>query len=193
MKCAPCVEKKCTKGKDCTGLREEMKARYAGEDLKILVTADMLTEKFYMQKTRMEEILYFAGEMGYKKLGLAFCSGLREEASIIDRILSKEFKVFSAICKVCGINKSEFRPELKKGREKIKISCNPIGQADILNRKHTELNIIVGLCLGHDILFTKYSNAPVTTLVVKDRVLAHNPLGAIYSGFYRKKRFNLEK
>ena len=193
MKCASCVEKKCTKGKDCTGLREKMKARYAGEDLKILVTADMLTEKFYMQKTRLEEILYFAAEMGYKKLGLAFCSGLREEAEIIDRILSKEFKVFSAICKVCGINKAEFRPGPKTKDSKMKISCNPIAQADILNRKKTELNIVVGLCLGHDILFTKYSNAPVTTLVVKDRVLAHNPIGAIYSGFYRKKRFNLEK
>jgi len=193
MKCAPCTEKKCTRGKDCTGLKEELKSRYAGADLKILMTADSLAENFYMQKTRLEEIQYFAAEMGYKKLGLAFCSGLGEEARIIDRILSKEFKVFSVICKVCGISKAEFRSSQKKKDSKMKISCNPIGQADILNRKHTELNIIVGLCLGHDILFTKYSNAPVTTLVVKDRVLAHNPLGAIYSGFYRKKRFNLEK
>ena len=193
MKCAPCSEKKCTSGKDCTDILAEVKAKYVGEDLKILLTADKLTENFYMQKTRMEEVLYFAGEMGYKKLGLAFCSGLKEESEIVDRILSKEFKVFSAICKVCGIDKSAFRPGSKTKDNKIKISCNPIGQADILNKKKTDLNIVVGLCLGHDILFTKYSNAPVTTLVVKDRVLAHNPLGAIYSGFYRKKRFNLEK
>jgi len=193
MKCAPCPEKMCTIGKDCTDVKEEMKAKYVGEDLKILTIADKLTENFYMQKTRIEEILYFAQEMGYKKLGLAFCSGLKEEAEIIDKVLSKEFKVFSAICKVCGIDKSAFRPGLKTKDNKIKISCNPIGQADILNKKKTDLNIVVGLCLGHDILFTKYSNAPVTTLVVKDRVLAHNPLGAIYSGFYRKKRFNLEK
>ena len=32
--------------------------------------------------------------------------------------------------------------------------------------------------MGHDILFTKHSKAPVTTLAVKDRVLTHNPLGA---------------
>jgi uncharacterized metal-binding protein len=193
MKCAPCSEKNCTGGKDCTDITTEVKAKYVGEDLKILMTADTLTENFYMQKTRMEEILYFAGEMGYKKLGLAFCSGLRDEAELIDRILSKEFKVFSAICKVCGIDKSAFRTGPKTRDKKVKISCNPIGQADILNKKKTDLNIVVGLCLGHDILFTKYSKAPVTTLVVKDRVLAHNPIGAIYSGFYRKKRFNLEK
>ena len=86
MKCAPCSEKKCTKGKDCTDIKAKVKAKYVGEDLKILMTADTLTENFYMQKTRMEEILYFAKEMGYKKLGLAFCSGLKEEAEIIDRV-----------------------------------------------------------------------------------------------------------
>jgi uncharacterized metal-binding protein len=193
MKCAPCPEKMCTIGKDCTDVKEEMKAKYVGEDLKVLTIADKLTENFYMQKTRIEEILYFAQEMGYKKLGLAFCSGLKEEAEIINKIISKQFKVFSTICKVCGINKSEFRPKSKTKSKKIKISCNPIGQALMLNEKKTELNIVVGLCLGHDILFTKYSEALVTTLVVKDRVLAHNPLGAVYSGFYRKKRFDLKK
>jgi uncharacterized metal-binding protein len=27
----------------------------------------------------------------------------------------------------------------------------------------------------------------VTTFVVKDRVLAHNPVGALYSGYWRKR------
>ena len=39
-----------------------------------------------------------------------------------------------------------------------------------LNKEETDLNILVGLCVGHDSLFYKYSKAPVTTLVVKDRV-----------------------
>jgi uncharacterized metal-binding protein len=39
--------------------------------------------------------------------------------------------------------------------------CNPIGQAVFLNKSQTELNIILGLCVGHDSLFIKYSNAPV--------------------------------
>ena len=70
--------------------------------------------------------------------------------------------------------------------------CNPLGQATVLNNEGTELNIILGLCIGHDILFNQYSAAPVTTLAVKDRVLTHNPLGAVYSKYYLKRRFGLE-
>jgi uncharacterized metal-binding protein len=55
--------------------------------------------------------------------------------------------------------------------------CNPIAQAMIMNREKTELNIIVGLCVGHDSTFIR-SEAPVTVLVAKDRVLCHNPAGA---------------
>ena len=58
--------------------------------------------------------------------------------------------------------------------------CNPIMQAKLLNREKTDLNIVIGLCVGHDSLFYKYSDALCTTLVTKDRVLAHNPVGALY-------------
>lgn len=50
----------------------------------------------------------------------------------------------------------------------------------------TDLNIAIGLCVGHDALFSKYSDAPVTTLIAKDRVLGHNPVAALYSGYYKK-------
>ena len=65
--------------------------------------------------------------------------------------------------------------------------CNPVGQADLLNRAKTDLNIICGLCVGHDVVFTKISKAPVTTFIVKDRVLAHNPVGAVYCQYIRRK------
>ena len=69
--------------------------------------------------------------------------------------------------------------------------CNPIGQAKLLNQSGTQLNILLGLCVGHDSLFLKYSEAPVTIFAVKDRVLGHNPLAAIYmaEGYYKKKLF----
>lgn len=35
--------------------------------------------------------------------------------------------------------------------------------------------------------FNKACPGPVTTLVVKDRLLAHNPLGAVYSRYWRRK------
>ena len=37
-------------------------------------------------------------------------------------------------------------------------------------------------------LFAKYSSAPVTTLVVKDRVTGHNPVAVLYGqNFYYKR------
>ena len=67
--------------------------------------------------------------------------------------------------------------------------CNPILQARLLNQAHTELNVVIGLCVGHDSLFYKYSNAYTTTLVTKDRVTGHNPAAALYTAnsYYRKK------
>ena len=69
--------------------------------------------------------------------------------------------------------------------------CNPIGQAMYLNEEKTDFNVVVGLCVGHDSLFFKYSEAPTTVFAVKDRVLVHNPLAAIYaSDFYYKKKLS---
>jgi uncharacterized metal-binding protein len=46
--------------------------------------------------------------------------------------------------------------------------------------------VLCGLCVGHDAIFSMCSEAPVTTLIAKDRVLAHNPAGAIYSRYFRR-------
>ena len=70
----------------------------------------------------------------------------------------------------------------------------PILQAKLLNEQKTDFNIALGLCVGHDSLFYQYSEARVTTLVVKDRVLAHNPVGAIYcADGYFKNRLKIEE
>ena len=73
--------------------------------------------------------------------------------------------------------------------EDREVMCNPAGQAQLLNDAGTQLNVICGLCVGHDAIFAKLSDAPVTTLIAKDRVLAHNPAAAIYCQYIRK-RFN---
>ncbi len=190
MKCALCEEKDCYEGKDCTDIKEEVKKEYKGEDLKVLKVSTGIESEFYMKKTRLEELIIYAKRMGFKRLGIAFCIGLEKEAKIIHEILSKDFDVYSVCCKVCGIDKSEFGlGRLHKHEEDAEAMCNPIGQAKVLNEKETDLNIILGLCIGHDTLFTKSSNAPVTTLAVKDRVLGHNPLAAIYSNYCLKRRF----
>lgn len=59
--------------------------------------------------------------------------------------------------------------------------CNPVLQAMTLNKEKSDFNVLLGLCVGHDSLFSKYAQAPCTVLAVKDRVLGHNPLASIYS------------
>ena len=61
------------------------------------------------------------------------------------------------------------------------IACNPILQAELLNEAGTELNIVMGLCVGHDSLFYKHAKGITTTLVTKDRVTGHNPAAVLYN------------
>jgi len=143
---------------------------------------------FHPVKPRVQETCEFAQKMGYKKLGVAFCIGLHKEAHSFAQILkAQNFEVISVACKAGGIPKENIGI---KEEEKIHVGefesmCNPIAQAMILNEQKTDLNILIGLCVGHDSLFLKYSNAYCTVLVVKDRVLGHNPAAALYtSGSY---------
>ncbi|NPE27608.1 DUF1847 domain-containing protein [Methanococcoides sp. SA1] len=190
MKCSDCDSKDCYRGKNCAP--KDILADYKGEDLKIMKVASGIEAKYYMQKTRLEEIILFTKEFGYEKVGVAFCIGLEKEAKIFCEILEKHITVESVCCKVCGVEKDTYDLD-KMQEENIEVSCNPIAQANILNRAGTQLNIAIGLCLGHDMLFNKHSEAPVTTFIVKDRVLAHNPAGALYSKYYMKNVFEMGK
>jgi uncharacterized metal-binding protein len=135
-------------------------------------------------KPRVQEICEFAQKMGYKKLGLAFCSGLHGEALSFSQILEAQgFEVVSVACKAGGTPKEHIGIE---DEDKVRIGefesmCSPITQAMILNEEKTDFNILVGLCVGHDSLFLKYSKAYCTVLVAKDRVLSHNPCAALYT------------
>ena len=67
-----------------------------------------------------------------------------------------------------------------------------MAQAKLLNRAETDMNVVVGLCVGHDMLFGKYSDAPVTTMVVKDRVAGHNPVSVLYGQNCYYKRLQVQ-
>jgi len=148
--------------------------------------ASFVEGQYYCRETRLNETIIFAKGLGCKKIGLAFCIGLSDEAKTIEEILSRHFEVISVCCKNGGIDKKEF--ELQQIAFQAKeIMCNPAGQAALLNDADTELNIICGLCVGHDAIFAKNSKAPVTTLIAKDRVLAHNPAAAVYCPYIRRR------
>ncbi|MBI5101545.1 MAG: DUF1847 domain-containing protein [Nitrospirae bacterium] len=141
--------------------------------------------------TRVEDTLAFARLMGYKSIGIATCIGLLEETNRLAAILRAQgFSPVSVCCKTGGIDKLELglEEEQKVRPSTFEPACNPVAQARLLNRAGTDMNIIVGLCVGHDMLFTKHSEAPVTTLVVKDRVTGHNPVAVLYGqNFYYKR------
>jgi len=118
---------------------------------------------------RPMEVIEFARRMGYRKLGIAFCAGLTQEAkTMADALASHGFQVCGVACSVEG-------------------PCNSVGQAMLLNDAGTELNIMMGLCVGHDATFIKFSDAPVTPLAIKDKVTCHNPVAALTCN-YQKKR-----
>lgn len=146
----------------------------------------------YCEWPRLRETMEFCSRMGYKKIGLGFCVGLYREARVVADLLRKRgFEVVSVVCKSGGIDKETagVPSEKKLNPGQFEAMCNPILQAELLNREKTEFNIALGLCVGHDSLFYRYSDAMVTTLVAKDRVLANNPVGAIYCAeSYIKRR-----
>ncbi|GAB7080601.1 DUF1847 domain-containing protein [Megalodesulfovibrio paquesii] len=191
MKCATCDEKKCYAGKVCHPIREEIREYYEEhpELLKLLQVSSSIESDFYMKMCRVEETLEFARRMEFSLLGVAFCVGFANEARRFAEIATqKGFKVSSACCKVCGIDKDILGVKKLYGPEReVEAICNPVGQAEIFNRDGTQLNVVLGLCVGHDALFTMHSKAPATTLVVKDRVLGHNPVAALYSNYYRRR------
>ena len=186
LECATCDHHSCRAGTACTDDAQEVLAAYRDEELaRLHRAASAIEARHYRRQTRLGEIVLFARELGVRRIGLAFCVGLADEARVIAEVLDRHFEVLSACCKIGGVAKDEL------GLEKIdptadEVMCSPVEQARLLNEAGAELNVICGLCVGHDAIFAKTSEAPVTTLVAKDRVLAHNPIGAVYCPYVRR-------
>lgn len=170
--------------------------KYNEDDKNIALAAAAVEGEFYGTITRVEEIIYFAKKIGAKSIGVASCVGLSSEAKIFSEILHiNEFEVHMAVCKVGSIDKSNIgiKEETKIHPNEFEPMCNPILQANYLNEKKSDLNVIIGLCVGHDTLFIKYSKAPITYLVVKDRLLGHNPIAALHNVKTYYKRLLIKK
>ena len=171
-------------------LDDAMKCYEEDENRRSMIAAAEVECDHYCQYTRTEEIMEYARKLGFKKLGIATCVGLIQESRKLASILRHNgFEVYGVGCKA-GTQKKTSVGIPERCNAVGENMCNPILQAKILNKEKTDLNIVVGLCVGHDSLFYKYSDALVTTAVTKDRVTGHNPVAALYGAdFYFKKRF----
>ncbi|PLY00737.1 MAG: hypothetical protein C0623_06720 [Desulfuromonas sp.] len=182
---------------------DESFARYTGDDedarlAKVAARVEGLcyqpvpgSDAVNARWTRVEDLIALAKMMDYKKIGIGTCVGMLDETNRLSEILNAQgFEPYSACCKAGSIDKLklDIAEEDKVRPGTFEPACNPIAQAKILNAEGMEMNIIMGLCVGHDMLFNKYSEAPVTTLVVKDRVTGHNPVSVLYGqNFYYKR------
>jgi uncharacterized metal-binding protein len=141
---------------------------YNATDRQIMKRAE---DSLNPQIDRVKEIIEYAKEANICKIGIANCTTFIKEANQLEAILTESgFHVEKVHCKYGKVPFSDLVPGYKG------ISCNPAGQAKYLEDKGTELNIMMGLCLGHDMIFNSRSKAPVTPLLVKDRKLDHHTI-----------------
>lgn len=176
------------------------------DDAKIAQTATIVEGLCYEHRegssavharwTRVEDTIAFAKIMGYRKIGIATCIGLLDETNRLSQVLKAQgFTPLSLCCKSGSIDKAELgvgeQDKVRPGT--FEPACNPIAQARLFNEEGTDMNVIMGLCVGHDMLFGKHSKAPVTTLVVKDRVTGHNPVSVLYGQNFYYKRLQAEQ
>ncbi len=145
---------------------------------------------------RIHEVIEYAHFMGYKKIGIAGCIGMHDELRIVTQMLKAGggLEVSTVMCKSGSVHKKEldvpskYRMTTQTGYGIGVIACNPVAQALVFNDEGTDMNCILGLCVGHDSIFMKHSEAPAISLVVKDRSNGHNPASILY-GFYGDNYF----
>ena len=204
--CAKCGSHQCFKGdleklpancpiKSNDEIYAEAADIYRGSLNSIACNSARVEGKGYGVWPRIREIMEFSRLSSFKKLGLAFCVGLRKEALEVSKIFERNgFTVASVMCKTGSRPKEEMglRDDEKVHPGQFEPMCNAVAQAMLLNKEQTDFNVLLGLCVGHDTIFIKHSEAPITVLAVKDRTTGHNPLAAVYAEFYFQSKVNLE-
>lgn len=152
-----------------------------GGDAELL---DMVSEACSQPpKSRLAEAIDVAHRLGANHLGISFCIGFKEEAKTLTKILEVNgFQTSSACCKTGATPKEEagLRDDQKIRPGRPEMTCNPVAQAELLNREGVQFAFILGQCVGHDAATLRHLEAPAICLVAKDRVLAHNPVAALH-------------
>lgn len=175
MDCTKCTLKGCRKSNPCFNRSSEYLENYSLQDIQIYTktASELIDNGRAGTLTRLEEIIEYCKLRKYLKIGVAYCYSMEKEAVLLRKYLEqKNMKPTMISCTVDGILESQIDPE----KINHTVSCNPLGQATILNTSGVQFTILMGLCLGHDILLQKNLNMDFTTFIVKDRVVHHNPL-----------------
>ena len=187
LDCIRCRDRRCLTGEACPHLTVEVPEGWDEVGRRVMEAAKDISAEPERRLCRLAELVYFCLELDYRKVGVAYCTELAEPAEILTSVLRRFFEVVPVCCRVCSGARSKGTPHDARPAglpEPTGLTGNPLLQAAVLNDAGTDLNVLVGLCIGCDCLFTGASDAPVTTLFVKDRSLANNPIGAAYSEYH---------
>ena len=144
---------------------------YNEQYLNIMKEFDSLSD---MSCNRIELIRDLAKGLKFKTIGLANCVMFNRETKVIEEYLSKDFNVHKVNCKYGRITRGDL---FNDGGSRV--ICNPAGQAEFLNDNETDMNLSIGLCVGHDMIFNCQSKAPVTTIFTKDFTNDNDPSVAV--------------
>lgn len=176
MNCTVCSQHSCRRLEPCGGEAfdrlEALEAYKESSSQAIVQASAVLVDGRAGELSRWEEILEFFTHRGYRRLGLAYCWGLEGWAkALVQQLKVKGIPVSAVSCTVGAHSQTQ----INESSPLAGVSCNPISQARQLMAEGVDFALQVGLCLGHDILFTREFKGDQTTLVVKDRKWAHQP------------------
>jgi uncharacterized metal-binding protein/rhodanese-related sulfurtransferase len=181
LSCTTCKSKECrTSAKDCFGIGELSLSIYGTPEVKetALAASRLIDNGRAGTLNRLEEIIEYCKDRGYKKIGVAYCFGLPDLARSLELELKKnDFIPFMVQCTAGGV----LERDIDESKTKDTVSCNPVGQAHTLMNKGAEFVIEMGLCMGHDVIFHETLKLPFTTFLVKDRIFRHSPARALES------------
>ncbi len=179
----------CVQGLVTDEMHAEVHDRYRDPENHRIMKAAIMTSERCSNLTRVQETIEFAYRLGARKIGIATCTMLVEESRTLRKLLERAgFQVFGVACKVESNHRDDLDLVLEDGK-RGSVLCNPIMQARLLEQAGTDLNVVMGLCVGHDTLFYKHSHAPTTTLVTKDHITGNNACAGLYASktVYRRR------
>jgi uncharacterized metal-binding protein len=180
-KCTECyVSKK--EPKKCPGYSinkdyfGEIKRKYIEDEFvaRIAIGHSKLLGRGSSRWPRIEHIREFCVQAGINKVGLACCSGFLKEANFVKSYFEqKKIESFIVCCKIGALKLEDIDVYRNIGYDYY--LCNSVAQAQILNDHNVEMNVLLGLCAPHDMLFSWCANAPSTTLFTKEHISDHAP------------------
>lgn len=179
----------CAQSAISTEMHDEARRLYALPENHAIMQAAAKVSEDTANSTRVQDTIKFANLVGAKRIGIASCTIMLHETRTLAKLLEQAgFHVETVGCKLEGNRRADLDLDPVEDGEGS-VVCNPIMQALLLNEVKTDLNILMGICVGHDALFCKYSTAPVTTFTTKDFLTGNNPCAVLYTAqsCYRKK------